>query len=147
MVEENHTEEVVDWKKRRDPISSPEHATDPVADVPYELRLVHLESGRYLNDEGFQTESGDQCYPFPDREQALVRNDELLDRFPYASARLLNPTTGVSEQFTSSKLGDYTREKRRYLYWQSLGFFRRLLDRKPELSIYDPTRDGRPPTK
>ncbi len=141
MVEENHTEGVAAWKRRRDPGSPDERPTPPATDVPYELRLVHLETGRYLNDEGCQTESGDQCYPFPDREQALARAEELLERFPYASARLLNPATGKSEQFTSSKLGDYTREKRRYLAWQSLGFLRRRLEGEPELTIYDPARD------
>lgn len=110
-----------------DPIScSPPKVGDSEPGEPYELTVVHLETGRFLDVEELQYKPGENPQPLLGRRAALERKDELLDRLPYARVQVVNSTTGESEAFTSAKLGEYTREARRYRAGKPQGFWGRI---------------------
>ena len=107
----------------------------------YEVRVVHLETGRYLTDEGqpFEGEgSSSHCCEY---EQAIERKNLILARLHFVRIKLTHRTTGESEEFTSRQMGVYLREKRRYRSWKSLRGLRRLFAREPDLNLYCPKLD------
>jgi len=124
------------------------HETDVLAEgdeVCFELWLVHIETGRYLAPDGRAAVAGPggtvKPEVFTSREEALRRKDALLERVPWAKAKLVNRRNNSQETFTSPLLGEYTREKRRYLNWKSKSWWGRLFRSAPALKLYRPEQE------
>ncbi|MGB0578416.1 MAG: hypothetical protein ACPGVU_01820 [Limisphaerales bacterium] len=123
---------IENWKQRR-----PE--TEDIGEAVC-LWLVHIETGRYLDD------SGGYCgptkyYEFECAEAAGTRKDELLELFPFASVHIGRPDDSQSTKYNSPRIGDFTKEKRRWMSWNSLGFFKRWRRSAPTFTAFDPATD------
>lgn len=123
---------IENWKDQRPEV---EGAAQSVC-----LWLVHIETGRYLDDEGHYCGAG-KYYEFDQVEAASARKDELLDRFPFACVYIGHPDDAQTTKFNSPKIGEFTKEKRRWMAWKSYGFFKRMLRSAPSLSVFDPAKD------
>lgn len=133
-MESTDTEAVEVWKLKR-----PKAPERKARIGRFELFFVHVQTGRYLTVDGKSSPAGAiDTELFDSRDEALNRKDQVLDQLPWVCVRLVDRRTEKRESFISPKLGEYTREKRRYLAWKSKGVFSRLLSKSPPLNVYDP---------
>lgn len=104
------------------------------------LWLVHVETGRYLDDQGHYS-GADTHYEFSGADEAARRKDELLEEYPFARVHVGQPDDPEVAKFNSPKIGTFTKEKRRWKAWNSTGFIKRMLRPAPRLTVFDPAKD------
>ena len=107
----------------------------------FKIILINVEFGQVLNERGdLQMREEKEYNPcFNSLSSALIKKDNLLERYIYSGVIIKNTETGkVIGEFINEKLiFKFLEEKKQCYEWRVQPFYKRFFVKQPNLLYYD----------